>query len=111
MAVLLRHWGVRDQDVLDSAAIVVSELVTNVLVHCDDGGPVVLTLDLQDDQLRIGVEDCTSAVPTQRDAGSGDESGRGLGIVAQLAARWEVQPLPHGKRVVVDLPLPAAWCA
>lgn len=111
VALLLRQWGVQDQDVLDGATIVVSELVTNVLVHCDDGGPVPVSVELQDDQLRLAVEDRTPAVPVQRHAEPVDETGRGLGIVAQLAVHWEVQSLPEGKRVVVDLPLPSAACA
>jgi anti-sigma regulatory factor (Ser/Thr protein kinase) len=111
VALLLRQWGVHDQEVVDSATIVVSELVTNVLVHCDDGGPVQLALELRDEQLRVSVEDRTPVVPRQREAAPADENGRGLGIVAQLATHWEVLPLSDGKRVVVDLPLPTAWCA
>ena len=111
VTLLLHQWGVRDQDAVDGATIVVSELVTNVLIHCDDGGPVVLALELKDDLLRIRVEDRLPAVPAQRQAAAEDESGRGLGIVAQLAVRWDVEPLPDGKRIVVDLPLAAASCA
>jgi anti-sigma regulatory factor (Ser/Thr protein kinase) len=111
VALLLRQWGVHDQDAVDSATIVVSELVTNVLVHGADGGPVHLALELQDGQLRVSVEDRAPVVPVQRETTEMEESGRGLGIVAQLAARWEVLPLPQGKRVVVDLPLPTPCCA
>ena len=111
VSLLLAQWGVTDPDAHDGAAIVVSELVTNVLVHCDDGGPVVLALDLQDDRLRVAVEDRAPSVPAQRAAGPADEDGRGLGIVAQLAAGWHVERLPDGKRVVVDLPVASAWCA
>lgn len=111
VTLLLRQWGVADRDTVDGATIVVSELVTNVLVHCDDGSPVVLGLELQDERLRVLVEDRTPAVPAQRDAGPTDENGRGLGIVAQLAARWDVEQLADGKRVVVELPLGTAWCA
>ena len=111
VTLLLKHWGVTDADVLDAATIVVSELVTNVLVHCDDGGPLTVVLQLHDEQLRLLVEDRATAVPAQRLAGAEDESGRGLGIVAQLAAHWRVEPLSDGKRVVVDLPVSPASCA
>lgn len=111
VTLLLHQWGVTDQDAVDGATIVVSELVTNVLVHCDDGGPVALAMELQDELLRLWVEDRLPAVPAQRQAGPDDEDGRGLGIVTQLAVRWDVEQLPDGKRVVVDLPLAAASCA
>jgi anti-sigma regulatory factor (Ser/Thr protein kinase) len=111
VALLLKQWGVTDPDVLDGASIVVSELVTNVLVHCDDGGPVTVCLQVHDEQLRIAVEDRATAVPAQRVAAAEDEAGRGLGIVAQLAVHIGVEPLSDGKRVVVDLPLSSASCA
>jgi anti-sigma regulatory factor (Ser/Thr protein kinase) len=111
VTLVLQQWGVHDEDVLDGATIVVSELVTNVLLHCDDGGPLRLDLALTEDGLVVGVTDRNPSVPAQRVPGETDEGGRGLGIVAQLAARWEVQPSPDGKRVVVSLPLQSAWSA
>ncbi len=105
IALVLEQWGVHDVDAIDGATIVVSELVTNVLVHCDDGGPLTLAVDAHEDGLRISVTDRGAAVPAQREAEPTDESGRGLGIVAQLATRWDVEAAADGKRVVVDLPL------
>lgn len=108
---MLAQWGVQDGEAVDAATIVVSELVTNVLVHCDDGGPMTLSLQLHDDALIISVADREPTVPAQREAGEHDESGRGLGIVDQIATRWSVQQCDQGKRVVVELPLASAWCA
>lgn len=110
-SLVLRQWGVGDQDLVDAVTIVVSELVSNVLVHCDDGGPLRVGLELLDEHVRVVVEDRTPAVPIQRVAAPGDEGGRGLGIVAQLAVHVEVQPVDEGKQVVVDLPLPTAQSA
>lgn len=108
VTVLLGQWGVVDHDALNSAAIVVSELVTNALVHGGDGGTIVLTVELREQVLRLRVEDRIPVIPTQRYAGPHDENGRGLDIVAQLAAHWDVEPLPDGKRIVVDLPYATA---
>lgn len=110
LSLLLPQWGVTDQEVLDSATIVVSELVTNVLVHCDDAGPLTLTLELLDGVVRLAVADREPGLPTQRQAQATDVGGRGLSIVAQMALTWSVEPSPGGKRVVVDLPAPSsAW--
>lgn len=111
IGLLLPQWGMDDQDLVDAAVLVASELVTNVLVHGEDGEPVTLVLEAAGDVLRLEVEDRAPAVPAQREAAADDESGRGLAIVAQLAAQWEVQPLPAGKRIVVELPLRRAHCA
>lgn len=111
VALLLLQWGVSDQDLLDGATVVLSELVTNVVVHCADGDPVAVQVELQEDRVRLAVEDRTPVVPVQRRPGTEDENGRGLGLVTHLAVHWEVQVLPTGKRVIVELPTPAARCA
>ena len=111
VTLLLEQWGLDDRDLLDGSSIVVSELVTNALVHGDDGGPVTLGLDLRDTRITLWVADRTASVPTQRVPATGDENGRGLSIVGQLSLRWGVEPTATGKRVYADLPLPATSCA
>ena len=111
LAAVLPQWGVDDPDVLDAASIVVSELVTNVLVHCGDGGSLTLGAALREQAVTVWVADRSPGVPAQRTATDDDEDGRGLGIVAQLVSSWHVEPLAQGKRVVVQLPLATAWCA
>lgn len=111
VVLLLDQWGVADEDVADGATIVVSELVTNALVHCDDGGPISLGVHLDGPRLVLSVVDHSPAVPAQRPADDGDENGRGLSIVGQIASRWGVEPHPVGKRVYAELPLTSARCA
>lgn len=111
LALLLRQWAVDDQDVADDAALVLSELVTNALLHCEGGGPITVRLELQDDRLRLEVADRSPAVPAQRVASPNAEDGRGLDIVSQIAARWGVEPRPGGKRVYAELPLTRLRCA
>ena len=104
---LLRQWQVEQEEVLHSATLVVSELVTNVLLHCRSETSVEVGLELRDGVVRVEVADREPAVPTQRAADAGAENGRGLAIVAQLSQRWGVEQAGVGKRVYAELPLPA----
>ena len=108
---LLRHWGVVDDEALHGTAIVVTELVTNALVHSDDGGPIRLDLQVREDALTLSVTDRSGTLPLQRVADQHAEDGRGLTLVSQLASTWGIEPLPVGKRVFARLPLPASHCA
>jgi anti-sigma regulatory factor (Ser/Thr protein kinase) len=118
---VLLQWGVTAPDAVDAATLVVSELVTNALVHCDDAGPLTLGLELAATALTVWVADGAPTIPAQRAALPGDldgdpdgdlaEGGRGLSIVAQLAERWEVEPQQAGKRVVAVLPVATVECA
>jgi anti-sigma regulatory factor (Ser/Thr protein kinase) len=80
----------------DDAALLVSELMSNVVRH---GGDLArLTVSAGPDSLRIAVHDDGAGAPTMR-AGAIDPtaaSGRGLRIVDTLARRWGVDPDPDG---------------
>ncbi|MFE7114550.1 ATP-binding protein [Streptomyces sp. NPDC057654] len=74
--------------IADSAALVVSELVTNALVH-SGGQEGILSLSLRDDRLRIEVHDgVPSYRPVYWSAGAADEHGRGLVLVNAIADDW-----------------------
>ncbi|MEV4569692.1 ATP-binding protein [Nonomuraea sp. NPDC049419] len=74
----------RHEDVL----LVVSELVTNALVH-GDGSPV-LRVRGSADRVRIEVGDAGAGVPRTREPGPA--SGWGLHIVRLLSAGWGISP-------------------
>lgn len=102
---VLGGWGYRDEDALEVVELVVTELVTNALRHAP-GTPFQLQLE-SGDRLRVAVVDGSALVPVARamDAASeGEESGRGLHIVSELADAWGFEDLPDGKRIWVDLP-------
>ena len=98
----LAAWGA--PELVDSAEMVVSELVTNALRY--GSGPVDLTLALTDRTLRIAVADEGTSLPAPRDAASDAQGGRGLQIVELLADSWEVVVRLTGKTVTGLLTVP-----
>lgn len=85
LASFLDGCGFHDPDQI--AVLLVSELVTNALLH----GHPPLELILRDilTGVRVEVHDSNPAgTPYMRDDGAGMQSGRGLLLVDQLATRW-----------------------
>ena len=83
---------------LDSAQLLVSELVTN---SCQDGGgpmdEVIVSVELMPDWLRIGVQDSgTDAVIASQPADLLTGGGFGLNLVQMLSERWGVERLAKG---------------
>jgi hypothetical protein len=76
----------------DVAALLVGELFSNSLRHSGSGAPgetVTVAVETAGDVIRVEVTDRSEpGVPEPRAAGSGAEDGRGLHLVARLAARW-----------------------
>jgi anti-sigma regulatory factor (Ser/Thr protein kinase) len=90
---------------LESARLLVSELVTNSLVHAPRG-PVELFIAVERNRLRVEVAD-SSPEPARPKAPT-EEGGYGLSIVAAMASRWGAD-LQDGRNVSwfeLDLPLP-----
>jgi anti-sigma regulatory factor (Ser/Thr protein kinase) len=84
-------------EVVDDAVLLVSELVTNSVLH--GGPPVVVAVDCDEATLQVRVRDGSPALPTPRDAAQGDEGGRGLALVAQMSADWGVDTEDDAKHV------------
>lgn len=92
---------------VDDAAVMVSELVTNAVVH---GRPeITLELWLTADRLTVAVGDLGEGMPASAVPRLRQGSGRGLIIVDALATRWGVSwPLKRGgKDVWFELAQPA----
>ncbi|MET8471853.1 ATP-binding protein [Streptomyces sp. NPDC004856] len=86
----LRSWEVPGDTCCD-AVLLVSELTTNALLHTDSAQVLCgLTLTGDERSLRIEIHDegRTDEQPREHRAGPGEESGRGLFLVRQLADRW-----------------------
>jgi anti-sigma regulatory factor (Ser/Thr protein kinase) len=89
---------------VEDVDLVVSELVTNALLHTgagDDGSPdaIRLELDLNSRRLTLRVVDASPLPPMPEEAAETAESGRGLLLVDALAAEWDWEDLPDGKAV------------
>ncbi|MGW0562919.1 ATP-binding protein [Streptomyces sp. NPDC003016] len=83
----LRRWCLHS--LMDDAALLISELVTNAFQH-GQGPSVSLRLLQTNAYVRLEVTDGTPAPPAARTYGLLDEHGRGLPIVAALADAWGV---------------------
>ena len=86
---------------VDDVTLVVSELVTNAVVH--GAGDVTLDVVVADDAVRVEVTDREPDLPEPVDNGADAEAGRGLLIVSRLARQWGVRPEGTGKVVWADL--------
>jgi anti-sigma regulatory factor (Ser/Thr protein kinase) len=97
---VLWGWGFRDPDWLAAVSVVVSELVSNAVVH--GGGCLALDLRADGDRVTIGAVDGSAVVPRRIEPGVSSR-GRGLALVEALSRRWGVVEHTYGKRVFVDL--------
>lgn len=91
------------QEVRDDAALVVTELVTNALLHA--APEVVLRVRVMGEGVRIEVSDGSRQVPLRVPASTGSMTGRGLGLVSALASAWGSIPTDDGKTVWAELSL------
>ena len=79
------------------AELIVSELVTNAVVHAETS--IELEFERTDNTVRAAVTDEGTGRPTVRHPGIADEHGRGLLIVRSLADEWGVVERANGKSV------------
>ncbi|MGW7786185.1 SpoIIE family protein phosphatase [Streptomyces tricolor] len=100
---LLHDWGSADQ--VDSAVLLVSEMVTNVLVHTD--ADALLLAEVVGEgagrRLRVEVFDSGDDLPHRRRPGELASSGRGLMLIELLADAWGVDPRGEGKSIWFEL--------
>ncbi|MEU6654816.1 SpoIIE family protein phosphatase [Streptomyces sp. NPDC046900] len=106
---LLHDWSSEDQ--VDSAVLLVSEVLTNVLVHTDTDALLVAEVFQDGDGLdggsgrrvRVEVTDASDDLPHKRRPGELASSGRGLVLVGLLADAWGVDPRGEGKSIWFEL--------
>jgi hypothetical protein len=93
-------WGLADAVAITE--LLVSELVTNAIRH---GRPPIQLRLVLGTALTCEVSDGSSAAPHLRRARAFDEGGRGLLLVAHLAARWGTRQTPTGKIIWAEQPV------
>jgi anti-sigma regulatory factor (Ser/Thr protein kinase) len=97
----LREWGL-DDALLDEAALVLSELASNAVLHA--GSPFSIAISSRESRLRIAVTDTCPCRPAGVVSGSLlARAGHGLGVVEALSHDWGVQELRDGKVVWAEL--------
>ncbi|MFE6841934.1 SpoIIE family protein phosphatase [Streptomyces sp. NPDC057686] len=100
---LLHDWA--DEEQVDSAVLMVSEMVTNVLMHTDGDALLVAEAvgELGTRRLRIEVADASDELPHKRHPGEMASSGRGVLLMEMLADSWGVDPRGEGKSIWFEM--------
>ncbi|WP_347178084.1 SpoIIE family protein phosphatase [Streptomyces sp. LX-29] len=99
----LRSWGLAES--ADVALLVVSELVTNALVHTQ--GSVRLDLTLSADRLRVAVSDTSPRAPAKPVIVDWESTGgRGILLVEAMSSGWGSVPVSGGKQVWSEIVVP-----
>ena len=87
-ALLREHANGLDRDRLDTAVLLISELVTNAVLH--GTGEIRLTIEIHGEDARFAVCDEGTGTPVVRPE-PGPDGGWGLRLVGQLSSRWGVR--------------------
>ncbi|WP_071337329.1 ATP-binding SpoIIE family protein phosphatase [Streptomyces albidoflavus] len=100
---VMHDWA--DEDQVDSAVLLLSELLTNVLVHTDGDGLLAAELlgPPGSRRLRVEVSDPSDDLPHKRAPGELASSGRGLVLLDLLADAWGVDPQGSGKCIWFEM--------
>jgi len=96
---------------VDAAALLVSEVVTNAILHART--TVTLSVDVADEVVRIAVRDGSPVRPRPHAFAPTSATGRGLQLLDRLARRWGVDadPVTGGKIVWFEMgePTESVW--
>ena len=84
-------------ETVETARLLISELVTNAIAH--GSGLVSMSADYDGQRVRVEVRDESARRPEARDASLLSDGGRGLHIVDALATEWGATPTGRGKSV------------
>ena len=102
--------GIRaDEPLAETLVLLVSELVTNAVVHTGRSAvlrlvlPGAVTEETEEATVRLEVDDVSDRAPVLRCAGGEATGGRGLALVDGLADRWGWSREGTGKRIWCEL--------
>jgi serine/threonine-protein kinase RsbW len=94
-----------DQETADTATLLVSELVTNAVVHGTGPGPSLTVDQVANGVIQIAVCDGSHHLPQRQNHVPGAEKAGGLGLflIESFAIAWGWEPLRSGKRVWFEI--------
>jgi anti-sigma regulatory factor (Ser/Thr protein kinase) len=94
---VLGRWRQADDELLDAAELVVTELANNAVLHARS--PFSVAVRTEDRHVWLSVRDASLSMPALSTPGTMDRFGRGLGMVAALSSSWGVDADEAGKVV------------
>jgi anti-sigma regulatory factor (Ser/Thr protein kinase) len=96
---------------LDDLSLLVTELVTNAVLHggATADGAVQIGIQRRADCIRVDVIDRGTDFDPPAPGSNGNSGGGGWGLVLvdRIAERWGIHPVPSGKCVWFELPVGA----
>ena len=95
----LAAWGAEALE--DAATLLASELVSNVVLHA--GTDLDIVLRRPEGRVRIEVHDRDHRLPIRKHYSVTATTGRGLGMLEDLAQDWGAETTPAGKVVWFEL--------
>jgi len=98
----LRRWMLAE-DIVDDAALIISELASNAVRHA--GSPFSVSLRLDSATLTLAVEDTAELAAAVPDGALSPQPLHGLGVIEAIALDWGVEALADGKVVWAQLEL------
>ena len=98
---VLETGGSNDADENLRLATIVSEVVTNAILHA--GTAFTVKVAHGEGSIRVEVTDDSGALPVKRSYGSSAATGRGLHIIEAMSDKWGVSMQDTGKTVWFEL--------
>ncbi|MFJ9629003.1 ATP-binding protein [Streptomyces sp. NPDC101175] len=105
---VVSDWGLASE-LAETAELLTSELVTNVILHAQDSATCRVICELSAKSITVTVIDHGRGVPKMRSSSDTATNGRGLFLVDALAHDWGTRPVLRGKATyfVLEIPTPA----
>ena len=94
---IVREVAAENGALADDAALLTTELATNVILHTNS--PILLRIRVDEDEIRVAFTDESGALPIEIMATNADPHGRGILIVDSVAHRWGVRRRRNGKTI------------
>ena len=96
-------------EIIATAALLTSELVTNAVLHARTA--LTLAAEIDTDRLHVEVGDGSAEPPRLGHPDCRALGGRGLHMIEQLASRWDTNQVAGGKTVWFEIDTRSSECS